>query len=337
MARPSKEPPSPSSLVPAIVRHARSRGLDIEALVWRFDLPPDVIEREEVSVAADTPDELLQSIARTGAGPDVALRVATELTSRRHALAELVVRASATVRDALVRLARWAPMIHEGLHCALSEDGAQGAWVLRTPRRPRGVGRFVHELALAHAVAQARAAAGDDFAAARVWFVHARAPDLDSLHAFFATKDLTFGCEDCGFALPLSILERPMRAADARTVETIEPIVEGFMGARPRGSSLAHRVAAHLTSTLPGDTDAHDVARAMHMSTRTLQRRLEDEQTRFTEVLDGVRLEVARRLLADPAVTLAEVAFRLGFADLATFSRAFKRWTGKPPGQWRRS
>ena len=75
--------------------------------------------------------------------------------------------------------------------------------------------------------------------------------------------------------------------------------------------------------------------RVFHMSARTLQRRLEEEQTRFTEVLDRARLDLARRLLADPALPLADVAFRLGFADLAAFSRAFKRWTGKPPGQWR--
>ena len=68
-----------------------------------------------------------------------------------------------------------------------------------------------------------------------------------------------------------------------------------------------------------------------------MQRRLEQEQTRFSEVLDRARLQVAKRLLAEPRTTLAEVAYRLGFADLATFSRAFKRWTGMPPGQWRRS
>ena len=75
----------------------------------------------------------------------------------------------------------------------------------------------------------------------------------------------------------------------------------------------------------------------MHMSARTLQLRLEQEDTQFSEVLDRARLGVARGLLLDPGVALSEAAVRLGFADLATFSRAFKRWTGKPPGQWRRS
>jgi len=119
-----------------------------------------------------------------------------------------------------------------------------------------------------------------------------------------------------------------MRLAEARTVDTLATIVEGELEARPRGASLADRVAVHLAGSLPVGTDVAEVARVFHMSARTLQRRLEEEQTRFTEVLDRARLDLARRLLADPA-------FRLGFADLAAFSRAFKRWTGKPPGQWR--
>ena len=128
-----------------------------------------------------------------------------------------------------------------------------------------------------------------------------------------------------------------MPGADERTVEAIAPLVDAELGTQPRGATLAERVAVHVASALPQGTDVAEVAAALHMSARTLQRRLEQERTRFTEVVDRARLDVARRLLADPGATLTDVAFRLGFADLATFSRAFKRWTGKPPGQWRRS
>jgi AraC-like DNA-binding protein len=128
-----------------------------------------------------------------------------------------------------------------------------------------------------------------------------------------------------------------MPGADPRTAQTLAPLVDAALAARPQGTSLAARVRAHIASSLPDGTDIAEVARAMHMSARTLQRRLEQEQTRFTEVLDEARLAEARRLLDDPRATLAGVAAHLGFADLATFSRAFKRWTGKPPGQWRRS
>jgi AraC-like DNA-binding protein len=128
-----------------------------------------------------------------------------------------------------------------------------------------------------------------------------------------------------------------MRTADARTAETLARLVDVELGPRDASSSFAARVAAHVAATLPNGVEVAEVAEAMRMSARTVQRRLEDEGTRFTDVVDEARQRVAKRLLADPQIALVDVAFRVGFSDLATFSRAFKRWTGKPPGQWRRS
>ena len=336
MARPSKEPPSRSSIVPATARHALARGLDVQALAWRFELPTDVARQDEASVGADVADALLHAVARAVSEPDVALRVALERTSKPQALADLAVRASANVRDALERLARWVPLLQEGLEASVDVDATEARWVLRTPRRPRGLGRYVHELALAHTVSRLREGA-PGVPVTRVWFAHARPAELLALAAFFGDAALAFGAEDSGFAIARAALEHPLRLADARAVETLAPLVDAQLEARPRGLALADRVATHLASSLPEGADVTAVARAMHMSARTLQRRLEQEQTKFTEVLDRARLSAARRLLADPALQLTDIAFRLGFADLATFSRAFKRWTGRPPGQWRRS
>jgi AraC-like DNA-binding protein len=336
MARPSKELPLRSAIVPAAARLAAASGLDVEALAWRFALPADTARRDEVVAGAEVAEELLHAVARSGAGEDVAARAAAQLTGRQQTLVGLAARACADVRDALRRLARWAPLLHEGMEASFDEDGGEGRWVLRTPRRPRGVGRYVHEVAIAHAVQLVRAGC-DGAVVARAWFAHARPAALAPLCAFLGTNELTFGHEDSGFAVPRATLDRPMAQADARTVEAIAPLLEAEVGLRPQPASFAERLAAHLASSLPDGTDVADAARAMRMSARTLQRRLEQEQTRFSEVLDRARLAEARRLLADPSVTLTDAAFRLGFADLATFSRAFKRWTGVPPGQWRRS
>jgi AraC-like DNA-binding protein len=181
-----------------------------------------------------------------------------------------------------------------------------------------------------------RAGAGP-LAPARVWFAHPRPPELGPVCDFFGTTDVLFGCDDSGLALARAELDRPMRLADVHSAQMLAALVDAELAARPQGSSLAERVAALVASSLPGCTDVEEVARAMHMSARTLQRRLEQEQTRFGEVLDRARLGVARRLLADRSLTMADVAARVGFSDVATFSRAFKRWTGQPPGQWRRS
>jgi AraC-like DNA-binding protein len=334
MGRPSKEPPSPSSLVPAILRFARARGFDVEVLAWRFALPTTFGDRDDVNAAVDTPNELLDAIA--GTEPDVVLRLAEDLPSRHHALVALAARTSLTAGDALALLARWVRLLHDGLDATIERSSDEARWIVRTPRRPRGVGRHVHELALAYALARVREGAGDAIAPTRVWFAHARPPDLDALLRFFGTSGVEFGQETSGMAFAASALARPMRLADEKTIDAVVPLVDAGLPAAAR-PSFAQRVAVHVASSLPGGCDAADAARALHMSPRTLHRRLEQEDARFGEVLDGVRLELARRLLSDASLTLGEIAMRLGFADLATFSRAFKRWTGQPPGQWRRS
>jgi len=101
--------------------------------------------------------------------------------------------------------------------------------------------------------------------------------------------------------------------------------------------TFTDRVSVHVSRMLDSEVDVESIARAMHMSDRTLQRRLESEGTQLSDLVSLARRQLAERLLADETISLTEIAARTGFSELATFSRAFKRWTGKPPGQWRRS
>jgi AraC-like DNA-binding protein len=336
MARPNKELPSRSAIVPAAVRYAGARGVDVEALVLRFSLATSVARADEVVVDGAVPNELLRAVAVAVAQDDVALHVAAALSTRRETLVGLAVRASRDVGQALRALARWVPLLQDDLEASLLDgDEAGGRFVLATPGRPRGAGRFVHELVLARALHLVRQGVADA-AIERLWFAHARPPNLEAVEAWFGSRELSFGQEDSGLAFTRAQLRRPMPHADTRTVEAIAPLLDAELGAHA-SASLADRVGRLLASSLPAGADIADVAAALHVSARTLQRRLEQEGTRYSDVLDGARLAQARRLLADPAVTLTDAAFRLGFSDLATFSRAFKRWTGKPPGQWRRS
>ena len=79
------------------------------------------------------------------------------------------------------------------------------------------------------------------------------------------------------------------------------------------------------------------IARKLHMSPRSLQRRLQGENTSFATVLFELRRDLAQRYLRDERIAIGEVGFLLGFLDVAAFQRAFKRWTGTTPAQYRRS
>jgi AraC-like DNA-binding protein len=91
-------------------------------------------------------------------------------------------------------------------------------------------------------------------------------------------------------------------------------------------------IAKDLATTAPSAIGA---ARKLHMSRRTLHRSLQAEGTTFTDLVDGLRRELAVRYLNEPAVAIAEVAFLLGFSEASAFHRAFKRWQGTTPAAYR--
>jgi len=100
--------------------------------------------------------------------------------------------------------------------------------------------------------------------------------------------------------------------------------------------SIAEQVRRHLMSRLKcGEPRREEIARALCLTDRTLQRRLHAEATSFQNLLDEVRVELAQKYLADNHHALAQVSDLLGFVDQSNFFRACKRWFGVPPGLYR--
>src|SRR5262245_58421573 len=102
-------------------------------------------------------------------------------------------------------------------------------------------------------------------------------------------------------------------------------------------ASFLDRIRSALFAELDrGEPTLEAIAARLRMSPRTLQRRLREEGSSLSAVLDRLRAELALRYLGEPRTSIGEVAFRLGFSDPTTFHRAFRRWTGQTPAEYRR-
>jgi AraC-like DNA-binding protein len=109
-----------------------------------------------------------------------------------------------------------------------------------------------------------------------------------------------------------------------RTLEQLKPL------------TWERRVRAAIEAQLPdGEPSAESVAQSLHLSLRSLQRHLADEGFRYDLLLNQCRQNLATQHLRDARSSLSEIAYLLGFADTSSFSRAFKRWTGQTPSQYR--
>lgn len=119
------------------------------------------------------------------------------------------------------------------------------------------------------------------------------------------------------------------------------PDLDAIQLRSPEGASQQHtvgEVVGRIVATLlpDGQPDMHSVAEIVRLSARTLQRRLYGEGLSFAGVVARTRCDVAQQMLGDPARKVIDVALDLGYSDPAHFTRAFVRWTGLTPREFRR-
>lgn len=163
-------------------------------------------------------------------------------------------------------------------------------------------------------------------------------PDLpDDLHAYTEY----FGCplrRGSAIQIRFSSLDarRPFLTEDTGMWEFFEAGLKKRLFEIEAEAGMRERVRSCLVELLPaGQSSIDDVARRLNLSKRTLQRQLTEESTRFLDILNDTRRELATHYLVRSGISAVEIAYLLGFQDGNSFIRAFKGWTGATPGEYR--
>lgn len=170
------------------------------------------------------------------------------------------------------------------------------------------------------------------------WFVHPRPQDTVEYQRAFGSKVVRFSAPSCGILFDSDRLKQPLETANCKLHAVLcgyaEMVLKEEFGTR----NLTRRVLDLILKELPqGQPNIENIARQLCMSPRTLGRKMEREGKSFKETLDDLRRSLAYQYVIRQDVSLAEVAFLLGYANTATFHRAFKRWTGQTPLAYRQA
>jgi AraC-like DNA-binding protein len=165
---------------------------------------------------------------------------------------------------------------------------------------------------------------------------HAAPFDPEIYGAFFGAP-VRYGQGQDSIVFRKADLDRAILSADEELATLLDGAANRHLDKRMTGR-LAVRVRDLLIAQLPnGASSKMDIARILNMTERTLLRRLKDEGTTFANVVNQLREELAFQYLQRDGMTISEIAYLLGFSDEGTFSRAFKRWTGRRPSMVSRS
>lgn len=250
---------------------------------------------------------------------------------------DLATMSSATVGDALHRMSRYYATMGamSELRLAPEKDGGLRLTVKLVVTSKTELRHYIENL-FALVVTRVRmvaTAAARSEIDVKVRFVHA-APRDASEHARVFGERVTFGAASAELTLGPKTVAMPLLTSNPE----LSPILEREgrrLGLRP-DAPPAERVRRAIEQTMrDGSVGLEQAARKLGIGRRTLQRLLQADGTSFADELDATRREMALKALQDDGVVASELAHELGFSQPSAFYRAFKRWTGKTPSEWK--
>ncbi|MDI1259450.1 AraC family transcriptional regulator [Aquabacterium sp.] len=245
--------------------------------------------------------------------------------------------ASQTLKDAFERVARHFRVVTEAWSLSFTPQGDEHIVRLLAPASGIPPEPEAIDAAAALVVYTARLLLGNRAVApTRVELQRAVPLNADAYARTFRCP-VSFNAEGNLIAWPSALMDTRLEGANPELARHSEALLTTYLAGVHKENTVA-QVRACLTNLLPrGEPSQTQVAQQLNCSVRTLQRRLSDQQTSFTDLLDQTRQALALSHLADPACSISEVAYLLGFADTSNFTRAFRRWTGQSPTEHRRA
>jgi AraC-like DNA-binding protein len=316
----------------ALERH----GVDLEDELFRVGLTLRDARAVDGRVPRTAYCALWARLAELGGDPDCGLTLARMQDIGTMGVLEYVSINAPTVREGCERLARYGRLLHDGGIHAFRVEGRGGCLAYHMGAVPPT--RAQIDWSFAYVLWRARAVTGTDVEPLEFRVHYPRPASTEGLERVFRCP-IVFDQPVVELWLPAEVLEQRLDRADPKLAALMAAFAESELARLPAGGPFLSRLQQAITSRL-SDSDQprlSDVARAMSMSTRSLQRRLGEEGASFTAVVDHVRLSLAASHLAENRLAISEIAFLLGYSSPGAFHRAFKRAHGCTPAAYRQA
>jgi AraC-like DNA-binding protein len=327
---------SPAS-VKLLLELAGEHGVTPAECLAATGIAPSQLAQPNAEVAAGQELEVIRNLVR--ALPDVpglGLLAGARYHLTTHGIWGFALVSSPNLRSAISFGLRYLDLTFAFNRIGLQERSGEAMMILDDAEVPADLRRFLVEREGASIMTLQR----DMFSAAipltRVEVSYPEPPYADMYVEVFGIRP-QFGAPSNLAAFDAAVLDLPLPQANELTAQQCEEQCRDLLERRTRRAGMARQVGSHLISA-SGDIPTLDqVARALHVSPRTLRRQLAQEGSSFRSLVSEVRMALAEEYLSGDSMPVAEVATRLGYSDASSFTRAFVRQHGLPPGEFRRT
>jgi AraC-like DNA-binding protein len=339
MQQPSTNRSEPGTIaicfVAAALRSVRERQLDADGLLKQVGLSPALLQAAQARVSAQQYGALWRLVALTlddeFFGQDSRRMKAGSFAMICHAVLNCK-----TLGQALERSLRFYALILDDVAGVLQRQGGEASIMLRDRAGAPQPRVFAHEvlLMLLHGLS--------------CWLVGRRIPILRAQFSYdepahsaeyrlMYSTSLSFRAPHTAISFDAAYLSLPIVQNERTVKEFLRKAPENILLKYKNGSSLGARIRRRLRQSLPGDLPEFEaVAGEINMAPATLRRRLHEEGTSYQSIKDQLRRDIAISHLSHTRRSALDIGSELGFSERSAFHRAFKKWTGASPGEFRR-
>ncbi len=241
---------------------------------------------------------------------------------------------SKSLRDAFERMFRYGEILSDVVQFNVGEEHGCLVSSSKTILGAKLVGYEAVDFGMASVIKLIRMVYPGNLELKRLELIRPQPKQPQEFVDFFGC-DVIFGAERNAIHIDLRYVDQPLPGADTELAELQDKLSARY-AEQYSNTSFALQVKNEIIRSLPGgDPSQQVIAETLNCTQRSLQRKLQDESVNFKQLLTDIRQQLARDYLQQPERSLSEIAYLLGFSDHSNFTRAFKRWFGVSPTEYR--
>ncbi|NOQ87733.1 MAG: helix-turn-helix domain-containing protein [Gammaproteobacteria bacterium] len=316
-------------------KYLESIDIDPEPLYIKAGIKPQLLLNPNARLSISSVDALWEQAASVIEDPCFAIDMAEFWHPSQMGALGYAWLASSTLRRAFKRSVRYIHVVTEDLNLAVADTPAGlkisvdlEDSIFTLPQH--------HDLILTILMHMCRFNYGEELIASQICLAHPEPECSKKITDYFRTE-VQFDAEQTCLTLARADADEVLSSGNKQIALMHDEMLMKYLFEIKKGD-IVQQVQSIILDNLPdGQVTDRLVASELNLSERSMQRRLKEHKTTFRYLLDGVREMVAKQYIENPVNRMSDIAFLLGFSEQSAFSRAFKKWTGKSPVEYRNS
>lgn len=310
-------------------------GLGVDTVQWATDLGLEPISEDldSVTMPWQVFYRLVQQAERYTSDTALGLKVGQRLAVNTHGILGFAAMNSGSIRQVVELVAKFIPLRTDLIAIGYDSDDERYRILFLEQRELGDIRRSVLEaIVLTIKNILDFICMGDD-PQTQIALPYPEHDYADFLRSMFNTR-VDFDQDWVGISVPVEVVDRPLKMANNASFREATKVCQQELEQLENQDSLATQIQQLLLSGSQQFPTLETTARCFHMTPRTLHRRLQEEGTRYQSLVENVRHRLAIQHLKKGDLTIQQIAYALGYSEVANFRRAFKRWQGVPPSEY---